>query len=100
MPRDRRRGPRRGLGRTCGACRYGRSGHENLCGAARFTGYHLDGGYAELAVADERFCFALPEGFSDEPPREELDAAPVGALVPRPSAPSRAAARSSVAASR
>jgi propanol-preferring alcohol dehydrogenase len=48
------------LGSTCGACAYCASGQENLCDRARFTGYHLDGGFAELAVADERFCFRLP----------------------------------------
>ncbi len=48
------------LGSTCGACRYCRSGRENLCDRARFTGYDLDGGYAEYTVADERYCFALP----------------------------------------
>jgi len=48
------------LGWTCGECRFCRSGRENLCAAARFTGYQLDGGYAEYTVADERFCFALP----------------------------------------
>ncbi|HEU5143114.1 MAG TPA: zinc-dependent alcohol dehydrogenase family protein [Solirubrobacterales bacterium] len=53
------------LGWTCGECRYCRSGRENLCDRARFTGYDLDGGYAELAVADERFCFALPEVYPD-----------------------------------
>jgi propanol-preferring alcohol dehydrogenase len=53
------------LGYTCGECRYCRSGRENLCGRARFTGYQLDGGYAERAVADERFCFELPEGYPD-----------------------------------
>ena len=53
------------LGWTCGRCRYCRSGRENLCESARFTGYDLDGGYAEFAVADERFCFPVPEGFSD-----------------------------------
>ena len=46
-------------------CRYCRSGRENLCDNARFTGYHVDGGYAELAVADERFCFPVPETYSD-----------------------------------
>jgi len=50
------------LGWTCGACRYCRSGRENLCERARFTGYTRDGGYAEFAVADSRFCFALPGG--------------------------------------
>jgi propanol-preferring alcohol dehydrogenase len=53
------------LGWTCGTCRFCRMGAENLCDRARFTGYDLDGGYAELAVADERFCFPLPEGYPD-----------------------------------
>src|SRR5215467_4612180 len=47
------------LGWTCGACVYCRAGQENLCDRARFTGYQLDGGYAELTVADERYCFAI-----------------------------------------
>jgi propanol-preferring alcohol dehydrogenase len=54
------------LGWTCGECRYCTSGRENLCDRARFTGYDVDGGYAELAVADERFCFPVPAGFADE----------------------------------
>ena len=53
------------LGWTCGACEYCASGRENLCEHARFTGYTLDGGYAEYTVADERFCFALPESYGD-----------------------------------
>ncbi|OGU21852.1 MAG: alcohol dehydrogenase [Gemmatimonadetes bacterium RIFCSPLOWO2_12_FULL_68_9] len=53
------------LGWTCGSCGYCRSGRENLCDRARFTGYRLDGGYAELAVADERFCFPIPQGYDD-----------------------------------
>ena len=53
------------LGWTCGACEYCRSGRENLCNRARFTGYQVDGGYAEYAVADERFCFPLPERYAD-----------------------------------
>jgi alcohol dehydrogenase, propanol-preferring len=53
------------LGWACGECRYCRSGRENLCDRARFTGYHRDGGYAELVVADERFCTLLPDGYSD-----------------------------------
>ncbi len=53
------------LGWTCGTCRYCRSGRENLCDGARFTGYDIDGGYAEWAVADERFCFPLPHGYDD-----------------------------------
>jgi propanol-preferring alcohol dehydrogenase len=59
------------LGWTDGDCRYCRSGRENLCDHARFTGYDRDGGYAELAVADERFCFPLPEDYPD------LQAAPL-----------------------
>jgi propanol-preferring alcohol dehydrogenase len=54
------------LAYTCGRCRYCTSGRENLCDAARFTGYTVDGGYAEYAVADARFCFRMPAGFSDE----------------------------------
>lgn len=53
------------LGWTCGECRYCTSDRENLCDRARFTGYHLDGGYAELAVADERYCTPVPEGYED-----------------------------------
>ncbi len=53
------------LGWTCGACRYCRSGRENLCDQARFTGYDIDGGYAEYAVADARFCFPIPDAFGD-----------------------------------
>ena len=53
------------LGWTCGECRYCLSGRENLCERARFTGYQLDGGYAERCVADERFCFPLPDGMTD-----------------------------------
>lgn len=53
------------LGWTCGTCRFCRAEAENLCGQARFTGYTRPGGYAELAVADERFCFALPDRYDD-----------------------------------
>jgi len=53
------------LGRTCGVCPYCRAGRENLCDRALFTGYDLDGGYAELCVADERFCFVVPPLFGD-----------------------------------
>jgi alcohol dehydrogenase, propanol-preferring len=53
------------LGWTCGECRYCRSGRENLCIRAKFTGYDLDGGYAELAVADERYCLPLAAAGSD-----------------------------------
>ena len=53
------------LGSTCGSCVYCLSGRENLCAGARFTGYHIDGGYAEYTLADERFCFAIPSQFAD-----------------------------------
>ena len=53
------------LGWTDGTCSFCRSGRENLCVAARFTGYTVDGGYAEQAVADARFCFPLPAGIDD-----------------------------------
>lgn len=53
------------LGWTCGRCRYCSGGRENLCDEARFTGYHLDGGYAEYALADSRFCLALPREYGD-----------------------------------
>ena len=53
------------LGWTCGECEYCRAGRENLCIRARFTGYQLDGGYAERMVADERYCFPLPPGYPD-----------------------------------
>jgi alcohol dehydrogenase, propanol-preferring len=53
------------LGWTCGRCAYCRSGRENLCDGARFTGYHLPGGYADFAVADARYCFLLPSGYDD-----------------------------------
>ena len=54
------------LGWTCGECRFCLAGTENLCDRARFTGYDVDGGYAELAVADERFCFPIPESYADD----------------------------------
>jgi alcohol dehydrogenase, propanol-preferring len=53
------------LGWTCGICEYCKSGRENLCGRARFTGYQIDGGYAELTVADQRYCFPIPAEFDD-----------------------------------
>jgi propanol-preferring alcohol dehydrogenase len=59
------------LGWTDGSCRYCTSGRENLCLEARFTGYDLDGGYAEYVVADERFCLAIPDEYTD------LQAAPL-----------------------
>ena len=54
------------LGWTCGRCAYCTSGRENLCPDARFTGRDIDGGFAEYAVADERFCFAIPDGYPDD----------------------------------
>lgn len=59
------------LGWTCGKCKYCRSGRENLCERAGFTGYTRNGGYAEFTVADERFCFPIPQEYSD------ADAAPL-----------------------
>lgn len=53
------------LGFTCGICRYCTSGQENLCDQARFTGYQIDGGFAEYVIADARFCFALPKSYGD-----------------------------------
>jgi alcohol dehydrogenase, propanol-preferring len=53
------------VGWTCGECRYCLAGAENLCDRARFTGRDLDGGYAEFCVADHRFCFALPDSYTD-----------------------------------
>ena len=53
------------LGWTCGHCRYCRQGRENLCPDARFTGCQIDGGFAELTLADERYCFALPERYGN-----------------------------------
>ena len=53
------------LGSTCGHCRYCRSGLENLCDEARFTGYQIDGGYADYVVAEADFCLPLPDGLDD-----------------------------------
>jgi alcohol dehydrogenase, propanol-preferring len=59
------------LASTCGVCPYCRSGRENLCDKPLFTGYTVNGGYAEFTAADERYCFAIPNGYSD------VDAAPL-----------------------
>jgi propanol-preferring alcohol dehydrogenase len=59
------------LGWTCGECKYCRTGRENLCDRARFTGYTLDGGYAEYTVADQRYCIPIPDSYAD------ADAAPL-----------------------
>ena len=53
------------LGWTCGACSYCRNGQENLCDLAKFTGYTIDGGYAEYTVADQRFCFPIANSYGD-----------------------------------
>ncbi len=78
------------LGWTCGTCAPCAAGRENLCERARFTGYHLDGGYAEAALADARYAFAIPDGYGD------AEAAPLlcaGLIGYRAWAPVRAAAR-------
>jgi propanol-preferring alcohol dehydrogenase len=59
------------LGWTCGICDFCRSGRENLCAQARFTGYQIDGGYGDFTVADQRFCFPIPAGYTD------MEAAPL-----------------------
>lgn len=59
------------LGSTCGACRFCKMGRENLCDRAQFTGYDIDGGFAEYAAADAHFCFPIPDGYPD------LQAAPL-----------------------
>lgn len=59
------------LGKTCQHCRYCLKGQENLCDNALFTGYQIDGGYADYAIANEQFCFSLPDGYAD------LQAAPL-----------------------
>jgi propanol-preferring alcohol dehydrogenase len=59
------------LGWTCGECQFCRSGRENLCSQARFTGYQIGGGYSEFTIADQRFCFTIPVGYSD------IEAAPL-----------------------
>src|SRR5206468_2046110 len=67
------------LGYSCGECAYCRSGRENLCEKARFTGYQIDGGYAEYTVTDERYCFPLPEQYSDSEATPLLCAGLIGA---------------------
>lgn len=66
------------LGWTCGVCEFCRFGRENLCSRARFTGYLIDGGYAEFTVADGRFCFAIPEAYSDRQAAPLLCAGMIG----------------------
>ena len=66
------------LGGSCGHCIFCTSGRENLCGEARFTGYQLDGGYAEYIVADATYCFALPSRYSNVEAAPLLCAGPIG----------------------
>jgi propanol-preferring alcohol dehydrogenase len=75
------------LGWTCGECEACRSGHENLCPQARFTGYTLDGGYAEYAVADARFCFHLSEWYTDIAAAPLLCAGTIGCRCLRKAGP-------------
>ena len=78
------------LGWTDGECEYCRSGRENLCPNAKFTGRDIDGGFAEYTVADERFCFPIPPDYSDQ------QAAPLMcAAAPKPYSPSRSASPAS-----
>ena len=69
------------LGWTCGECRYCVSCRENLCDRARFTGYDRDGGYAELVVADERYCTPIPAGYTR--PRRRRSSAPASSATGR-----------------
>jgi alcohol dehydrogenase, propanol-preferring len=75
------------LGWTCGECRYCTAGWENLCERARFTGYDVDGGFAEYTVADERFCFPLPLGYPDQQAAPLLCAGLIGYRALRSAGP-------------
>jgi propanol-preferring alcohol dehydrogenase len=77
------------LGWTCGACDACSGGRENLCANARFTGYHLDGGYADLAIADARYVFPLPEGYTDQQAAPLLCAGLIGYRALRFAGPAR-----------
>ncbi|MCC7461111.1 MAG: zinc-dependent alcohol dehydrogenase family protein [Gammaproteobacteria bacterium] len=77
------------LGWTCGACDYCRSGRENLCDRARFTGYQIDGGYAEYTVADARYCLPLPEALDAERAAPLLCAGLIGYRALRAAGPAR-----------
>jgi propanol-preferring alcohol dehydrogenase len=77
------------LGWTCGVCAFCRSGRENLCDRARFTGYDLDGGFGELAVADERYCFPLPDTYADVAAAPLLCAGLIGFRALRAAGPAR-----------
>jgi len=87
-----RRGDRIGipwLGHSCGVCPYCRSGAENLCDAPGFTGYHIDGGYAEYTVAEASYCFALPDAYSDTAVAPLLCAGLIGYRALRKAGPGR-----------
>jgi propanol-preferring alcohol dehydrogenase len=91
-----RRGDRVGvpwLGWTDGTCRYCLSGRENLCDRALFTGYQIDGGYAEMTAADERFCFPIPAGYPDLQAAPLLCAGLIGFRALRLAGPPREAHR-------
>jgi propanol-preferring alcohol dehydrogenase len=77
------------LGSTCGACRYCVEGQENLCDDALFTGYHIDGGFAEWCVADARYCLPLPDGLNDHQAAPLLCAGLIGYRSLRQAGPGR-----------
>ena len=77
------------LGSSCGLCEYCRSQHENLCRNARYTGYQIDGGYAEYAVADARFCFPLPSAYDNVHAAPLLCAGLIGYRAYRMAGPGR-----------
>jgi propanol-preferring alcohol dehydrogenase len=85
------------LGWTCGRCGFCARGQENLCGAARFTGWQIDGGYAEQAIADARYAFALPDRYTDEQAAPLLCAGLIGwrayAMAAAPAGTVRGASR-------
>jgi propanol-preferring alcohol dehydrogenase len=77
------------LGHTCGVCPYCRAGHENLCDRPGFTGYQIDGGYAEYAVADADYCFPIPDGLGDVEAAPLLCAGLIGYRTLRMAGPCR-----------
>src|SRR5206468_1945610 len=78
------------LGWTCGECEFCRCGRENLCERARFTGYTMDGGYAEMTVANAQFCFRIPEIYRDFEATPLLCAGLIGFRCIRKAGPARA----------
>jgi propanol-preferring alcohol dehydrogenase len=77
------------LGHTCGCCSYCTTGHENLCDAPKFTGYQIDGGYAQYAAAEASYCFALPERYPDAAAAPLLCAGLIGHRALRMAGPAR-----------